>query len=153
IADAHLSGSARRIIMRGPAGGVAPILALSSRPIRLISRAMCKARFIARASLRRWQDGTATGWATPIQAFAPNEAPQGGGLAACATPSRQRVIRGHWPGVGRDLDAGTAALVDQRDELVGVDVDWHLGAGRCARQAVVDAVLVDVAGDRHQVGE
>src|SRR6218665_3524962 len=82
--------------MRGPAGGVAPISFLSSRSIRLIRRAMCKARFIARASLRRWRDGTATGWATPIQAFDPNEATQRGGLAACATPSRQRVIRSHW---------------------------------------------------------
>ncbi|MCY1460388.1 hypothetical protein D9M71_779440 [compost metagenome] len=65
-------------------------------------------------------------------------------------------------GVGSNLDTRTTALVDQRDEfiphqlveLVGVQVDRHLV--RCAggtRQAVVDAVLVDMAGDGDQVGE
>ncbi|MNS85778.1 hypothetical protein D3C72_1196530 [compost metagenome] len=65
-------------------------------------------------------------------------------------------------GVGSNLDTRTAALVDQRDEfiphqfveLVGMQVDRHLirRAGG-ARQAVVDAVLVDVAGDGDQIGE
>ncbi|KWT95166.1 hypothetical protein APY03_2517 [Variovorax sp. WDL1] len=34
-----------------------------------------------------------------------------------------------------------------------MDIDRHARAGRCTRQAVVDPVLVDVAGDRNQVRE
>src|SRR3546814_15765122 len=63
--------------------------------------------------------------------------------------------------VGRHLHAGTAALVDHRNELVahefvefvGVDVDRNLGARRGAGPPVVDAELVDVAGDRDQIAE
>src|SRR3546814_5002449 len=38
-------------------------------------------------------------------------------------------------------------------EFVGVDVDRNLGARRGAGQPVVDAELVDVAGDRDQIAE
>jgi len=59
--------------------------------------------------------------------------------------------------IGRDLHACTATLVDERDELIAhqfvelvrMNIDGDLGIGRCPRQAVVDAVLVDVPRHRH----
>ncbi len=63
--------------------------------------------------------------------------------------------------VRRDLQAGTAALVDERDEFIAhqfiefvrVHVDRHASASHCAGQAIVDSVLVDVSGHRNQVRE
>ncbi|MCY1556580.1 hypothetical protein D9M68_933400 [compost metagenome] len=58
-------------------------------------------------------------------------------------------------GVGGDLHTRAAALVDEWDEfithelveLVGVDIDGQLGPAHGAGEAVINAELVDVAGD------